>query len=347
MLIADMQSWRILTWPEARTGLLARAVRLAACALLVVLIGCGEAGQPAPDQAGEAKVAQPNGHDNPVALNGTPPPPPPVASSRDAARAPSSTPPRMKNGGRSSESGGGLSGMGGIFDSIEADGAEADGNEPTASRNGTGSASMPSTASAPPQRCAELGVIVDGEQSCIDYETVLAGLKSAPLAYNRPERMVRDRVTDISLVIDPTVAPDPAGALSEFSGEPVEAETKIARHMSARLSGAAFEITPDGFQKKLISAAAPTQWVWGVVPREGGSDKVLTLEVFAHVVAGERVSEPVTLRTFHDKIVVDVSTLDWLNDIISKIKPIYAFIATVIAGLAGAFVWIGKRRRGD
>jgi hypothetical protein len=188
----------------------------------------------------------------------------------------------------------------------------------------------------------------------VNYEKVVEQLREAPLAYNKPDTMVRGRPTLISLVIDVSNQEDLAKEFTGQEGEVVKATTKIARQMSAELTGNAFNIEePKGNQQKIITEVARTRWDWQVTPIEEGKNKILVLSVYAHIEIVKKDGDihillpPVPIRTFRTEIQVYVNTYDRIVDAATAFSQIHAGIIGIITltgSLWGVFVWWRRKQ---
>ncbi len=191
--------------------------------------------------------------------------------------------------------------------------------------------------------CALLGV-VEGEGECLHIEEIVAGLKKAPLSYNRVTEMVRGERTPLALIVDLSGQADAEEEFTGLDGQLVTAETEVTRHMSAELSGSAFDIEPKGAHRKLITSVAPTRWDWTVTPIEQGKGKLLLLQVFVHIERNGEVSPPITIDTFRDLIAVEVTAWDRVTDVVAAVNPVYAFGVAVITGISGLYTWWRRKR---
>jgi hypothetical protein len=171
----------------------------------------------------------------------------------------------------------------------------------------------------------------------------LRSLRKAPLAYNKPDTMTRGDRTAISLVIDATPNAEPAQRLVGFEGFVIQNTTKIARHMSAELKGEEFTVEPSEPQRRLVTAASAVEWRWYVTPQEAGKDKLLVLDVYAHLEEDNEISLPIVIRTFRDRIRVEVTTWDRIIDASSAIGAVNAFVAAIVGSGWGLFVWWRKK----
>lgn len=192
--------------------------------------------------------------------------------------------------------------------------------------------------------CQSLGIT---DTECADYDSIIDGLNSATIAYNRPQTMMLNKPIDISLALGFAKDSRPESAVEDLPGETVRAKTRITRQMSAELQGATFEITPEGPQRRVITRAAETQWMWRVKPLEQGRNKQITLSVYIHIEDAGQITAPITIRTFRDRIFVKVSVWDKVTRFVKeKINPIYAAIgaiASVVGGAWAFFVWWKKK----
>ncbi len=191
--------------------------------------------------------------------------------------------------------------------------------------------------------CLKIGIISE-ENDCTKYEKILDGLKEAPLAYNRPDSMIRGEATEISLIIDPTKMQDPTIGLAKLEGNIVKNISKISRYMSAELSSIDFNIKPAGLQQKLVTSFSPTRWTWKVVPVVAGEGKLITLDVYAHIKQNNQISDPITVRTFRDRIKVDVKVWDQILDLVKDVQPIHTFVIAILGGLGTFYLWWKLRK---
>lgn len=196
--------------------------------------------------------------------------------------------------------------------------------------------------SIPKQNCLVLGISSVSE--CPDIEAIYDSLKEAPLAYNRPQMMTLGQRHELSLVIDPRAGAEPAAGLNLLEGTIVEDTTKISLHMSAELRGRAFEVEPAGLQRRLVSPVALTRWSWFVTPLEAGEDQLITLNVYANIETGTVDLAPLSVRTFRDRIRVDVATWGYVMDIVNELSPVYTFVVAACGTLFGAAAWLWERR---
>ena len=195
--------------------------------------------------------------------------------------------------------------------------------------------------------CAAMGELT-ADGTCVDYDKVLANLKTVPLAYNHPDNMYLGKKTQISLLLKTNADQDLARELEDLSGVVKEGKSKISRIMQAELKGAVFDIDPPGPQKRIVTGLAPVRWSWFVKPLEPGTDKALVLEVSAILREGNKELPPVAIRTYRTKIHVDVKWWDRMLYEVKSLDPLYQLFGA-LGGLAsaGLFGWrIFRRMRG-
>jgi hypothetical protein len=106
------------------------------------------------------------------------------------------------------------------------------------------------------------------------------------VAYDVPSQMVRSKPVQVILLVSPSEEEDLVGALEdELADAGQEADNvrtavlEVAKYMSATLVGApedAFEIIPvQATAKQQLQEDEPTQWEWTVVPRVGGTHRLI------------------------------------------------------------------------
>lgn len=195
--------------------------------------------------------------------------------------------------------------------------------------------------------CAARGVL---GPECFDVDAALERLRDRPVEYNHPKEMTKGQATEITLVLrtdftDEGLPEQVAEAFEQLQGDVRQQRAKIANIMSARLRGRDFEVDPGGMQERTVTWRRPVQWTWYVTPKEGGEDKRLQLELFAHIVNPQgEMQPPVLIKTLDATIDVDVRTFDWLIEQARTFEPIYG-IAAAIIGLLTALLTLWLRRR--
>jgi hypothetical protein len=106
------------------------------------------------------------------------------------------------------------------------------------------------------------------------------------VAYDVPTEMVRSQPVQVILLVSPSEEEDLVGALGDELAEAGQdadnvqtAVVEVAKYMSATLVGApedTFEIIPvQATAKQQLQDNEPTQWEWTVVPRVGGTHRLI------------------------------------------------------------------------
>lgn len=139
---------------------------------------------------------------------------------------------------------------------------------------------------------------------CQNIKDQQAALEAGVAAFRPSERMERGTTTRVRLAIG---AADGRAETARAAGG-VEADlvpVKIGRFMSATLSGANFQITPDRDPHRDLGASSSETWEWNVVPeREGQQILQAQVETFAVGDDGSRTrlsiyrSEPIAVAVF-------------------------------------------------
>ena len=81
-----------------------------------------------------------------------------------------------------------------------------------------------------------------------------------------------------------------------------------------------------------------------MIPHEAGENKILTLDVFAHIQINYQISDPITVRTYRNKFSVDVKTWDRVVEAVNAIQPIHALIVALVGSGWAMFMWWRKRQ---
>jgi hypothetical protein len=202
----------------------------------------------------------------------------------------------------------------------------------------------------PSARCISLGIQAT---DCTDYEQILSRLKEAWTAYTCPKQMTKGRTYSVALVLDPMKSTDISEdeakeKLSEQLGatpdEVAARLTKIARFMSAKLTGAAFKIKPEQSQKLTVTEVAPVRWEWQVTPTEGGADKRITLTLAVHVGKDEGSTSEVQIKTLVEEIDVDVSLFDQVLAMSSPAQQVLTVGGSIATILSAVLAWLYRSK---
>jgi hypothetical protein len=223
-------------------------------------------------------------------------------------------------------------------------------------------------ASSPPNdgpRARETSAAANGESSCIelgieaadctDFEKIVANLRHAWTAYTCPKEMIKGHGYLVSLVLDPTkpaeltegeareaIAPE----LHADPNEVVARLTKMARHMSASLTGVAFKIEPSTPQKITVTTGQPVRWDRRVSPVESGKNKQITLTLSAYLGKDEGSPSEVQIKTLVERIQVNVSPWEEFLAAIPTAQQGLAVGATIFGVLSAIWAFLNRSRIG-
>jgi hypothetical protein len=196
------------------------------------------------------------------------------------------------------------------------------------------------SAAAPQSDCLEklksLGVVGTKENDCIDIGGIINGLHEGTYAFNKPETMMLEVSTPISLVLETDSAQK---AIEEFKQEhganTVTKTAKFGQTVIATLRGDDMDIKVRGSERRTVTTAAPVEWTWDVIPQSKG-DKTLTLEVSVEVSTEGQPPQVVQLKQMRAVIHVKVTPWQWtLNTLTSSTA-----LLTALAAFIGALVLV-------
>jgi hypothetical protein len=213
-----------------------------------------------------------------------------------------------------------------------------------------GAAAVHSTgANNPPSnRCKRFGFV---SSDCTDYEEILKGLAEAWTAYTCPKQMWKEREETVVFILDATktnalseaTAKKEMAALLDVPPEKVIPKlTRIARQMSASLTGASFKIEPSGLQTMTVTEAAPVRWEWRVTPTEQGQRK-LSLTLFVSVGKDEADTYPIQIKTLSEQIDVRVSTWDQALSLLPGVNSLFVAIGGIVTSIMIALGWLYRK----
>lgn len=169
-------------------------------------------------------------------------------------------------------------------------------------------------------------------------ETFLASLKTVPVAHQTPRHVEYMRPFDVVLSIDATGDDSATDSLSG-DGVIVESEAKVSDKVEARLNGAHFTIEANSPATQNLSPLTENTWRWAVTPLTTGEHE-LVFEVFAI-----DQDEVTPLRTFRDRVTVQVSGLNKAIAMANEANPIFILlggIGSALGGLWGTIKFFGK-----
>ena len=187
-----------------------------------------------------------------------------------------------------------------------------------------------------------------------------AQLKSADLAFNRPETMHLGQATSVELVLSPATAPrkpvaadastqaiaESIGLSDDLTGSTqVVEDVQYALQMEAEISGLGFDIHPPGPQRQTVLPFQSAKWVWTIEPKTAGSNQVFTVNVSAIVQRDQKELPPVRITTFTERITVEVT---WMQEVLRYAEDLTTLNAAVV-GLGGTLIavlgWLWARVR--
>lgn len=154
-------------------------------------------------------------------------------------------------------------------------------------------------------------------------------LKTVPIAHETPTEAMFGRPFDVTVAIDATGDETAADALPG-RGAIVEGTAQISTVVEARLSGQAFDFEATTPLKQAVSPLTENVWRWRVTPTQAGSHDLI-VELYALDERG--VALP--LRTFQDRIDVQVSRVGQAIAFASDISPVTMIIGGIGSFLAG------------
>ncbi len=170
-------------------------------------------------------------------------------------------------------------------------------------------------------------------------ETFLKSLKTVPIAHQTPRQVEYMTPFDVVLAIDATGDDDATDSLSG-NAIIVESQAQVSDTVEVRLIGAKFEIEGNSPMKQKLSPLTENTWRWSVTPLTTGEHD-LVFEVFA--IDQEAVTP---LRTFRDRVTVQVSGLNKAIILVDQANPIFVLlggIGSALGGLWGTLKFFGKK----
>ena len=180
-------------------------------------------------------------------------------------------------------------------------------------------------------------------------EAVEEQLRSASLAFNRPERLRYRQTAYVELVLAPEELGVEASTLltPNLPGVPRQALSSYSLRMSAILSGPDFEVEPSGLQERTVLSSREARWAWTIRPLTFGPDKPLVLEVFALIERSGHTFPPISVRTFYETILVEIGWWDHAIDAAKDLGRLHAAMAGVGGTITAIGLWLWRRRYGN
>jgi|SRR5689334_1575123 len=115
----------------------------------------------------------------------------------------------------------------------------------------------------------------------------------------------RTQTIQVVLGVGSSVSPTDLSAQITGEGDKITATLKVAPEMTATLTGGgAFDISPSGPQKQLVTLSGVTPWTFDVTPKQSGVHE-LTLALDAIIKVDEKEG-PKRVNTLTRKIVVEI-----------------------------------------
>lgn len=164
-------------------------------------------------------------------------------------------------------------------------------------------------------------------------EGMLDRLRTVPIAHETPSDAKFGRPFQVTVAIDATGDTTAADALPG-TGNIVEGEAQISSKVMAALSGQHFDIEPVTPMTQTVSPLTENVWRWRVTPTEVGGQE-LVIELFAM-----EGNDALPVRTFRDKVEVQVSQVGQIIAAVDSVSPITMVIGGIgsfLAGLIGLF----------
>ena len=185
-------------------------------------------------------------------------------------------------------------------------------------------------------------------------------LKSADIAFNRPETMQLGQATSVELVLSPATAPRAPVAEGASTREVAESlglsdalpgatqvveDVQYALQMEAEISGLGFDVHPPGPQRQTVLPFQPAKWVWTIKPKSAGRDQVFTVNVNAIIQRDEENLPPIRITTFTERITVEVTLMQKILEYAKELTTLNAAIAGIGGTLVAVIGWLWTRTR--
>ena len=183
----------------------------------------------------------------------------------------------------------------------------------------------------------------DGDDDMFSITSVaddmMARLREVPIAHETPSSAKFGRAFDVTVAIDGTGGDSAADALPG-TGNIVEGVAQVSDSVMAALSGDRFDIVAVTPMTQTVSPLTENVWRWRVTPTEVGAHD-LVIELFA--LEGDQA---LPVRTFRDKVEVQVSRVGQVVAIVDSFSPIAVVVGGIgsfLAGLLGALRFFRRR----
>lgn len=203
-------------------------------------------------------------------------------------------------------------------------------------------ADVPQQAASAPSR--SLAPSLGGDDDMFSITAVtdnpLEGLQTVPIAHETPNRAKFGLPFDVTVAIDAT-GDDTAVDALPGTGNIVEGTAQVSATVMAALSGETFMIEAVTPTTQTVSPLTENVWRWRVTPTETGAHD-LVVELFALSETGAAMP----VRTFRDKVEVQVSRVGQVISVVDSFSPIAVVIGgigSLLGGLFGAIRLFRKR----
>jgi hypothetical protein len=174
------------------------------------------------------------------------------------------------------------------------------------------------------------------------------------LAYDVPKRMIREEAVQVILLVSPSeddnLLLELDQELEEVQQQPsnvVTATIKMAKRMSVSLAAvpeSAFEIVPlQANDEQLIYDDKPTQWEWTVLPKEGGTHRLILR--IDRLVEMEGIVEHLREEVYRDDITVEVPLWLSVKDASAGLFSLNGLVGLLVVALVTALFtyWLSNR----
>ena len=174
------------------------------------------------------------------------------------------------------------------------------------------------------------------------------------IAYDVPKHMIQDEEVQVILLVSPSEDDNLVMKLGEEleeveqqPGNVVTATIKMAKRMSATLTGvptSAFEIVPiQAHDEQRIYDDKPTQWEWTVLPKEGGTHRLI-LHI-DRLVEMEGIVEHLQEEVYRDDVTVEVTLSRRIKDFSASLFNVNGLVGLIVVSLLTVLFtrWLNKR----
>ena len=172
-------------------------------------------------------------------------------------------------------------------------------------------------------------------------DEALARLAEGEAYIGSPKRMAAGEQATVTLSLGVNLPAEKLLAELARRSDVQRAAVRVSQVMTARLSGAGFEIEPSGMAMQAVSLAEPTTWRWTITAAQSGA-RSLKAELFAHIQLGGQPQHRL-IRVLEQQIEIEASLLQSLAGFIGLAQGWHWLLATVVVP-AGGWLWLRLRR---